>query len=36
MTVAEYMGDTVETVLETYAHFIPDAGGRGLEAWGPS
>ena len=34
VTVAEYMGDTVETVLETYAHFIPDAGGRGLEAMG--
>ncbi|WP_353963476.1 tyrosine-type recombinase/integrase [Streptomyces erythrochromogenes] len=34
VTVAEYMGDTVETVLETYAHFIPDVGGRGLEAMG--
>ncbi|MFC8125980.1 tyrosine-type recombinase/integrase [Streptomyces sp. NPDC057302] len=34
VTVAEYMGDTVETVLETYAHFIPDTGGRGVEAMG--
>ncbi|MFE2283904.1 tyrosine-type recombinase/integrase [Streptomyces sp. NPDC059443] len=33
-TVAEYMGDTVATVLRYYAHFIPDAGGRGLEAMG--
>jgi hypothetical protein len=30
--VAEFLGDTVETVLEYYAHFIPDDTDRARKA----
>jgi integrase len=30
--VAAWLGDTVQTVWETYAHFMPDSDDRGRKA----
>lgn len=32
VSVAAWLGDTVKTVYETYAHLMPDADDRGRKA----